>query len=222
MLGRHCVLSSRPLSICDDNGVLPIGAFGQIPLEALLSAFSESCFLLVFLPWVTFKLATSLLCFLCARSWGFEGVSTHFPLASYLFAELALSRFPINSGCDRDSPTLHHHFLLVPKVSLHPVLGEMPWSCASFWRDALGGISMMCSGQLVCGLCSKCHLSDGKPQPSCLCSGIFNILPVLSFCRKVLSKPGSPIWFSLPLIWSHIYLDPHREAFFTLYRTAIC
>lgn len=144
---------------------------------------------------MTFKLATSLLCFFCARSWGFEGVSTHFPLASYLFAELALS-FPINSGCDRDSPTLHHHFLFVLKVSLHPVLRGMPGHAPlSEGMRAQGSISMMCSGQLVCGLCSKGHLSDGKPQPSCLCSGIFNILPVLSFCRKVLSKPDSSLIF---------------------------
>lgn len=111
---------------------------------------------------MTFKLATSLLCFFCARSWGFEGVSTHFPLASYLFAELTLS-FPINSGCDRDSPTLHHHFLFVLKVSLHPVLGGMPGHVPlSEGMRARGSISMMCSGQLVCGLCSKGHLSDGS------------------------------------------------------------
>ena len=47
MLGRHCVLSSRPWSICDDNGVLLIGSFREIPLDALLAAVPESCFLLV-------------------------------------------------------------------------------------------------------------------------------------------------------------------------------
>lgn len=193
--GRHCVLSSGPLSICGDNDVLLIGAFR--PLEALLSASSQSCFLLV--PYHEWHLNRPLVCslfLLCQELgvWRKKYPPPHLPTppANYLFAELALSGYQ-----DRDSPILHYHFLLVPKVSLHPVLGAMtglaPLSEGMLWEASQwcthSSLSVVFAGKVTCLIESLSHPVLARV------SLYLYFFPVLSFCHQVLSKSDTLIWF---------------------------